>query len=53
MDEHTLKIGILKSIEDLKSKIINEEELPHGPQDIHLLIEIDSLLDECLNNWYY
>ena len=48
-----LRVGILENLEDLMDKIMNNEELPHGEQDISLLIEIDEKIDECLNNWYY
>ena len=48
-----LRKRILEHLEDLKNKIENDESLPHGNQDIGLLIGIDDHIEECLNNWYY
>jgi hypothetical protein len=44
---------ILERIEDLKSKIENNENFPHGEQDIDALMQIDDNIEACLNNWYY
>lgn len=49
----TLRTNILRKLEDLTIKIKENENLPHGEQDVHLLVGIDDRLDECLNNWYY
>ena len=48
-----LRQTIIKRLDDLRSKIENNEELPHGPQDLDLLVGIDDRIEECLNNWYY
>jgi len=51
--EKSLRNGILDKLEDLKSKILENEDFPHGKQDVKSLIQIDDSIDECLNNWYY
>ena len=48
-----LRSRILEKILDLKSKIESNEDLPYGPQDFELLVQIDGYLESCLNNWYY
>jgi len=48
-----IRKDILKQLKDLKDKIKNNEELPHGEQDIDLLVGIHDRIEECLNNWYY
>jgi hypothetical protein len=57
MTEETYKVWlkdqIIKKINDLKSKIENNDPLPHGEQDKNLLVDIDDKINECLNNWYY
>jgi uncharacterized protein (UPF0305 family) len=44
---------ILERIEDLKTKIENDEDFPHGKQNIDTLVQIDDNIEDCLNNWYY
>lgn len=44
---------ILKRLEDLKTKIENDEDFPHGKQDIDALMQIDDNIESCLNAWYY
>ena len=51
--EDSLRIRMLGKLDDLKKKILENEDFPHGKQDVHALIEIDDRIDECLNNWYY
>lgn len=53
--EHEVRLRerIIRKLTDLKSKIENNEELPHGSQDYDLLVGIDDRIEECLNNWYY
>ena len=51
--EEKLRKKVLEKIEDLKKKIENNEDMPHGKQDINLLVDIDDNLEECLTNWYY
>jgi len=48
-----LRNRIIEHLNDLKDKIENNEPLPHGDQDIDLLCDIETRIDECLNNWYY
>jgi hypothetical protein len=48
-----LRASILENLEDLREKIMNNEDLPEGEQDLNLLIGIDELVEECLHNWYY
>ena len=51
--EDRLRKIILEKIEDLKNKIETNEPCPEKEQDISLLVNVDDLLEECLNNWYY
>lgn len=53
MNEDRIRKNILKDLEDLRGKIESNEKLPHGEQDINLLVEISDRIEECLNNWYY
>jgi hypothetical protein len=57
MTEETYKVWlkdqIIKKIDDLKSKIENNEPFPHGEQDKDSLVEIEDNLQGILNNWYY
>jgi hypothetical protein len=48
-----IRENILKKLEDLKTKIENNEGFPHGNQDIDTLVQIDNNIEECLNNWCY
>ena len=48
-----LREKLLSKIEDLQSKIKNNEDFPHGSQDIDFLVEVSDNIDECLNAWYY
>ena len=48
-----LRKRILARLADLTSKISNDEDFPHGKQDVDTLIKIDDSIMECLNNWYY
>lgn len=49
----SLRINILKKIEDLKQKIEEDESFPEFPQDTNSLMDIEERLDEILNAWYY
>lgn len=48
-----LRIKIIKQLDDLKSKIENNEPCPEKNQDIDMLVDISDNIDLCLNNWYY
>jgi hypothetical protein len=51
--EVSLRKRMIEKLEDLKIKLLENEDFPHGKQDVHALIQIDESIDECLNNWYY
>jgi len=54
--EEELKIyrkRITEKLNDLFSKIEDNESLPESEQDIDFLIQIEDKIDECLNNWNY
>ena len=44
---------LLDKLEDLKRKIEDNEDLPHGKQDEQLVIDISNHIDTCLCAWYY
>ena len=48
-----LRSDILKDLDDLRNKILNNEPCPEKEQDINMLVEISDKIEECLNNWYY
>lgn len=49
----SLRKKMVESLNDLTDKIKNDEDFPHGKQDVHSLVKISDLIDECLSNWYY
>ena len=51
--EVSLRKRLLEKLEDLKVKLSENKDFPHGKQDVKSLIQIDESIDECLNNWYY
>lgn len=53
MDEERITKRILERLDDLKNKILTNEDLPDGEQDISLLVDINDRLEECLSAWYY
>jgi hypothetical protein len=48
-----LRLDIISKIDDLKSKISSNEELPNSEQDSKFLIDVDDKLEQILNSWYY
>lgn len=50
---NAIKKRVLKRIADLKKKIQSNEATPERVQDYDLLLEIDSKLEEALDNWYF
>ena len=55
LEEYTKKIRerLIKRISDLQEKIITNEELPEGAQDLDLLLDIDASIEDCLSHWCY
>lgn len=53
MDEQTIRDRLVKQLEDLLSKIKDNEPMPHGPQDLKFLCDIEDEIENCLNAWYY
>lgn len=51
--EEKVRIRLIDKIIDLKDKISGNEDLPHSPQDLKFLFDVEELIDNCLNNWYY
>lgn len=53
MLEEDVRIRLVNKITDLKDKISENERLPHQNQDLKFIFDIEELIDNCLNNWYY
>ena len=49
----TAKENLLKHLEELASKIKDEEPFPHGNLELDVLIQFDDAIEDILNNWYY
>jgi len=48
-----LKENLLRHLEELTKKIQNEEPFTHRNMNLDDLGDIDSQINEILNNWYY
>lgn len=48
-----IKKNIISKLEDIKLKIISNEPYPEKVQNINDLSDIDDMLDQILNMWYY
>lgn len=48
-----IKKNIISKLEDIKLKVISNEPYPEITQNIDDLSDIDDMLDQILNKWYY
>lgn len=53
METEQIRKNILSKLEDIKLKIISNEPYPEITQNIDDLSDIDDILDQILNKWYY
>jgi flagellar hook-associated protein FlgK len=49
----SLRAQVLKQLADLNEKIETNEPFPESKQSVSDLSEIQDIIEQCLNKWYY
>ena len=53
MTEEEIRYKVIRNIDDLRKKIIDNEPFPESPQDIQSLLTVNDAVNEILSYWYY